>query len=71
MPRSRHPVPKRQWRVDIEAGLAAVVENELLNPVHGKPEYGARSALINGLLADWAERKGLYERKPNAAPVAT
>lgn len=41
------------WKLTISAPLAGHVDFLLFDPIHGKPRYGARTALIERLFADW------------------
>ena len=43
------------WNIPIPQKLATEVELSLLNPVSGKPEYGARARLITALLRGWVQ----------------
>lgn len=43
----------RQWKIHLPATLAGQVEFLLLDPVHGKPRYGARAKLMEKLLSDF------------------
>lgn len=46
-----------EWRVMIPSELALRVELMLMDPVRGKPTYGARSILITQLLTDYLNSK--------------
>lgn len=53
MPRIRtKPVT---WKLTIDETLAARVELTLANLSAGRPQYGARSALISALLRQWLQ----------------
>jgi len=46
------------------ATLAGKIEYMLLDPVHGKPRYGARNKLIVALLSDWLSQQEGTGPKP-------
>lgn len=41
------------WKVTISAPLAGHVDFLLFDPIHGKPRYGARVALLERLMREW------------------
>lgn len=55
MPR-RKGAPTVPWKVLVDQTLALKVELRFVNPETKKPNYGARSKLINTLLANWQLR---------------
>lgn len=55
MPRDNSGELRTEWKISLPATLAAQVEFLLLDAVHGKPTYGARSALIGELLRRYVE----------------
>jgi hypothetical protein len=48
------------WKICLPATLAGRVEHLLMNPITGKPKYGARSKLIEELLSGWVREQGVY-----------
>jgi hypothetical protein len=44
-----------QWKIHLDAIVAARVEMRLFDPIRGKPRYGSRHELINSLLLKWLE----------------
>jgi hypothetical protein len=57
MGRPRSPENYTQWKVHIDATIAARVEMRLFDVVRGKPKYGARHELINELLSEWLAKQ--------------
>lgn len=53
--RTPRTIPSVRWRVEVRSDLAAQVEVLLYDPVLEIVTYGARTALINKLLAEWLE----------------
>lgn len=51
--RPRSPNPYVQWKIHIDASVAARVELFFFDRVRGKPKYGSRHELINSLLSNW------------------
>lgn len=47
-----------KWKITLPADLAARVELEIMDKVHGNPIYGRRSELIRVLLQDWLNSAG-------------
>lgn len=45
------------WKLQIDAPVAARVEQLLWDSALGKPRYGARNQLINELLREWLDRQ--------------
>lgn len=60
-PRKLDPVI--EWKLTIPESLAARVEFQIFDPVRGKSKYGARSALINRLLAKWVEEQEQVQKR--------
>jgi hypothetical protein len=62
--RKRHVDRPVKWTLNIRESLAGQVAVLLSDPVTGKPKAGARSKLINRLLAEWLEeQKRKYENQ--------
>lgn len=61
MPRPPAPNMLKKWKITLDAALAGAVEHRLLDPVHRKPIYGARSKLIEELLSEWLEKQRQLE----------
>ena len=59
MSRGRKPHTEKsvRWRIEVKEKIALQVELLLLDPLTGEIAYGARSALINQLLAEWLEKQ--------------
>jgi hypothetical protein len=57
MGRPRSPENYTQWKVHIDATIAARVEMRFFDPIRGKPKYGSRHELINELLREWLEKQ--------------
>ena len=55
-----------EWKSSIDALTAAKVERILTNNVFGKPQYGARSKLIEKLLQRW-----LLSLEEGQTPIVT
>lgn len=57
--RGRKPNTERsvRWRVEVRESLALKVELLLYDPLEEKVSWGARSNLINELLARWLEER--------------
>lgn len=53
MSRPFNPEMSKAWKIHIPATLAGRVEHRLLDPVSGKPAYGARNKLLTELLEKW------------------
>lgn len=43
-----------KWKLSLDASIAGRVENILMDPMTGKPRYGARARLVEELLKRWA-----------------
>lgn len=56
MPRSVNPDLIKVWKINLPATLAGKVEFILWDNLHGKPQYGERSKLIQALLTEWLAR---------------
>lgn len=56
MPRRPSPDLLIDYKLSVPATLAGMVEVRLMDNVHRKAKYGARSALIKQLLTDWIAR---------------
>jgi hypothetical protein len=55
MPRSPNPEPYKPWKITLPATLAGRIEFIFLDPIHGKPRYGARNELLTRLLSQWLD----------------
>lgn len=55
MPRRANVDPRTEWKVSIDATIAARVEHAVFDHLSGKPAYGQRSALIERLLVLWLD----------------
>jgi metal-responsive CopG/Arc/MetJ family transcriptional regulator len=55
---------RSDWKLSIDASLAAEVDLRLEDPVTRKPKYGARSQLVQLLLRDYLNRLDGKERAP-------
>lgn len=53
MPRRPNNEMRTEWKISLPATLAGQIEMLLLDPITGKPRYGARRQLIEGLLTEW------------------
>lgn len=58
MPRPTNPDLMIDWKIPLPASLAGAVEHELMNPLTGKPRYGARSRLAAYLFSEWLAGRG-------------
>lgn len=60
--RGRKPraIPTVEWKLHIQADLAAEVELLLADPAREKAKYGARSELIHSLLRDWLYKQRIH-----------
>lgn len=65
MARPRSVTPYVQWKIHIDASIAARVELFFFDRIRGKPKYGSRHELINELLSRW-----LDSQQPNLIPQA-
>lgn len=43
-----------KWKLSLDATVAGRVEHILLDPLSGRPRYGARARLVEELLKRWA-----------------
>ena len=66
MGRPLNPDLTKHWKISLPATLAGTVEFYLFDPVHGKPLYGSRARLIQGLLEGWVatQKREAAERQP-------
>lgn len=55
MPRRANVDPRTEWKVSLDATIAARVEAIIFDHLSGKPAYGKRSALIERLLVLWLD----------------
>lgn len=55
MPRRANVDPRIEWKVSLDATIAARVEDIVFDHLSGKPAYGKRSALIERLLTLWLD----------------
>jgi hypothetical protein len=62
--RKPNAVPTVEWKLHIQADLAAEIEMLLLDPARERAKYGARSELIHQLLRQWLE-----EQRRQGAPA--
>lgn len=53
MGRKRHYDPPVEFRAKIPQSLHERVQEELADPVTGKPSYGSQSKLLQRLLREW------------------
>lgn len=53
----RKIIKPAEWRVMVPAEIALKVELLLMDPVRGKPTYGARSALVTELLIAYLQKQ--------------
>lgn len=51
--RPANAIPTVEWKCMIPVNIAAQVDSILLDPVTGRPRYGARSELVTQLLNHW------------------
>lgn len=57
MPRPSDSDLLKPWKIILPATLAGKVEYRLFDPIHSKPRYGVRAALIQALLEYWLARE--------------
>lgn len=57
MPRAQSSDLLKPWKVVLPATLAGKVEYRLFDPIHNKPRYGVRGALLEALLEYWLARE--------------
>ena len=55
MPRRKLTDPPIEIHISIPTSLLTQVDQELIDPMRGKPRYAARSHLIRRLLIEWLE----------------
>jgi hypothetical protein len=60
MPRHKQLDRPVEWSLRLPSSLADEVELLLIDPLRGKPAFGARSALVVSLLREWIDK-----RRPN------
>lgn len=65
MPRPLNPDLTKPWKISMPATLAGKVEFVLLDPIHAKPLYGARTILISALLEWWLARESGNPNTPH------
>ena len=53
MARPRSAIRKVRWLVSVDEPIANRIDLLLVDPMSGRSTYGARSALINRLLAEY------------------
>ncbi len=46
-----------EWKVTVPQDVAIAIELRTLDPVYGKPRYGARSQLITSLLKIYLQKR--------------
>jgi Arc/MetJ-type ribon-helix-helix transcriptional regulator len=59
MPRRKLADPPIEVHLSIPSSLLAQVDKHLIDPIRGKPKYGARSELIKSLLTQWLASKNM------------
>ena len=57
--RPRASALRSDWKLSIDAKIAALVEQELFDPLSGKAKYGARSELVEGWAKEWLAKRGI------------
>lgn len=58
--RKPNPEMSKTWKVHVNATTAGRVEARLMDHSKGKPKYGSRGELINGLLERWLLEESNY-----------
>lgn len=57
MPRPMNEDLYVRWKLVVPATLAGRIESMLIDAIHQKPIYGARTKLVSALLEEWVARQ--------------
>lgn len=71
MPRTKLTDPTVIKRLYLRQTLVAQVELRLMNPMRGRPQYGAWGKLIEQLLTRWLEEEAQAAQQPIFTPAGS